>query len=321
MVQMVAPPPPSGVPPPPVKKAPVLMDESEFDFTAEDVRQGAADLMRILPEPTGPIESSGPVLPFLVVGDRDCKSISAIAVGTSHCPPLPRPPGSKVVVIAWDTQSRSSFDNFLGKSGVTVSNGEHPHFIEMRKPLGRYRGLVDSENPANGAYMVHVFRELLKLLRQRQDIGGLLVDHYGIFLESRCTDYTLYMAGTRKFSDLQPSDWMPRKKLIEGTDELVRSVPIPGGWVGATGYRNRDDGDQITVIRPGGKREQAVVEAKWTRKVFANWPVVVQTYHTEAEDGKHNWHGTCSTGRVAGFQIGATRDLRNRHIGAFLLPE
>ena len=306
------------VPPPPKKK--VRMDEvSDFDFTAEDVRNAAKDILERLP-PAAPVQgATGPVLACLVTGNRNSKTVASIAVGTTACKGLPRPPGSRVVVIYWDTQAESSFDNFLATSGVQLAEGEErPWFIPMRQRWGRYRGLEDAGSPACRTYMVLVFNEVLKGLRARMDIGGLVIDRAEILIEDHGSDVALYYAGAQDFSDLNPGDWKPRQRMWRTTDELMRTTPIPGGWVVVNGARDKAEGDKVTVIGPGGRRSQEIVPSKWASRIGANYPVEIQSSHTRSEAGEDAWVYDCTVGRWHGFQAGRKLDGKNRSIGVFM---
>lgn len=296
------------------------MDEVvEFDFTADDVRAGAADLLKKLPPPQQPIESTGPTLAILLCGNRNSKSVASIAVATTHCIGLPRPPGSKVVVAYWDTQAESSFDNYLARSGVTLAPGEErPYFLSMRDKWGRYRGLEDAGNPACKTYMTLVFNEVLKGLRDRRDIGGFVVDRAEILIEDHGGDHVLYYANARDFSDLNPGDWKIRRRIWATTDERIRTVPLPGGWVVVNGARDKAEGDKQMVIGPGGKRTQEVVPSKWMSRIGANYPVEIQSYHTRNEAGEDHWTYDCTVGRWEGFQAGVKRDGKNKSIAVFL---
>lgn len=293
-----------------------------FSYTLDEVESAAMDLLAHLPEPKKlELDESKEVTSMLYVCDKDGKTVNALAVHTSHCMGLPRPEGSIVTCVYFDNQSESSFSRYLETSGVTLrDDGEMPFFISMRKPKLRFRGLVDPEDPANGAYIVDVFREVLRRLGERRDVGLHVTDHYGLFLEQRGNDYAMFRGGTDKMFDKNSSpDWNARSKMFEGVDMLQQSVPVPGGFFVATGYENQRDGEEKTVVKKDGSRVREVVPEKWVGYVRPNYPVIIRGKVKRDEDFRPvQWVGHIQTGRSRFFdQKWPACDLTLRHVGAF----
>lgn len=302
--------------PPPPKRL------TTFTYGMEDVENAAMDLLAPLGEPRT-VEIPDPdatVTSALLIGDKDAKSINALAVRTDRCAGLPRPKGSIVVCIHFDNQSKGSFEYYLDASGIKLHDeGERPFFIEMLRGKGRHRGLIDPEDPSNGSYIVDVFREVLRRLRERRDVGLLVTDHFGLFIEKRGIDYAMVRGGTEKLFDKNSSpDWNARTRMFEGVNNLQQSVPVPGGFFIGTGYENQRDGEEKTVVKKDGSRVQEVVPEKWVSKVRENYPVIIRVKVMRNSDfAPVQWLGFVQTGRSKFFMAGQKADLTNRNIGAF----
>lgn len=300
-------------------RAPPPRRLTTFTYTLEDVENAAMDLLAGLGDPTViEFDPETPVTSLLFLADKDGKTVNCLALETNRCPGLPRPKGSRVVCIHFDNQSKSSWEYYVDTANVTV-NDVAPFFIAMHTAKGRFRGMVDPEDPSNGAYIVDVYREILRRLRDRRDVGLLLVDHLGRFIEQRGNDYAMHRGGTDKMFDKNSSpDWNARSKMYEGTTNLAQSVPVPGGFCIGTGYEHKKEGEETTVVKKDGSRVKEVVPEKWLDKIRADWSVIVRCKVLRDENfAPIQWQGYVQTGRSKFFMAGQQADLTHRHIGAF----
>jgi hypothetical protein len=271
----------------------------------------------------------------ILIGNKGVKTISAVAVdllgGTSPngrttiraTPGLPRPDGSRVVVITFDNQSSQSLLNHYG-SLVDTHGVEVYHIMDTVKDANGvliYPGW-DGGSAESGTIVSTAFKELLVSLRESNNVGLLVIDHYGKFLEDVCKYHAYKKANMPLDGKLEPSQWTPRANLINDIDHLVRTVPMEGGWVICTGSRDQREGSEKTTFDKkdsNGKMlvQKEVVPSKWTEKVLHNWANIIQVYKLQLPSGNYAWRAEVEEGRHPIFPLGAVVDISGRHIGAF----
>jgi hypothetical protein len=278
----------------------------------------------------------------LVIGNRGCKTVAAVAVDTADgkspngrvdiraTPGLPSPPGSRNVIITFDNQTSQSLLNHYGDMLQGASDAEIYHIMD---PVYEYEadGTTvksvlypgwDGGSAESGVIVSAAFKELLTSLKSSADVGRLIIDKYDTFI-STVAKYLAYRKANMPLDNkLEMSQWTARSNLLNDVDFLVRTTPMKGGWVVATGSRDLKDGDEKLTFADGGKNvKKQVVPANWQEKVHSEWPNVIQVYKLALSRGGFTWEAEVEEGRHPIFPLGAKVDITGRHIGAFQVKE
>lgn len=315
-------------------KAPASPAAGAAPAASAPVQQSAVKKMSFLSalRPTK-LSDAAPSNHVLLVGNKGCKTIAAVGVeipdGVSASgrtsiratPGLPRPEGSRAVIITFDNQSSQSLLNHYGQlidgHAIEVYHLMDPVRDEANNVL--YPGW-DGGSAESGVIVSAAFKELLMSMRDAQNVGLCIVDHYGKYLEDVAKFYAYSKANMPLDKKLEPSQWTPRSNLINDIDHLVRTCVMPGGWVIATGSRDRNEGNEVTTFDKNREEfaKKEVVPSKWMTKVLHNWANVVQVYKSQLAKGGYIWEAEVEEGRHPLLPLGAKVDVTGRHIGAFL---
>lgn len=281
------------------------------------------------------VADAKPANQLMLVGNKGVKSIAAVAVGIPdgvsangrtrihETPGLPRPDGSKVVVITFDNQTAQSLLNHYG----TLIDGHGIEVYHIMEPVFDDNGVTvypgwDGSSAESGVIVAAAFKELLLSLRESRNVGLLVIDHYGKFIEEAGRFYAHAKAKMPLDGKLDPGQWGSRATLLNDIDFLVRTAPMEGGWVVVTGSRDRNEGEKVTTFSKDRKEfaMKEVVPAKWSEKILHNWGTIIQLYKMETKGG-YAWRAEVEEGRHPLFPLGAQVDLSGRHIGAFQIRD
>lgn len=269
----------------------------------------------------------------LLVGNKGCKTVAAVAVDIEDgpsangryvlrkTPGLPRPEGSRSVIITFDNQTSQSLLNHYG----AVIDGQNIEIYHLMDPVMDEAGNVlypgwDGGSAESGVIVSAAFKELLMSLRESGNVGLCIIDHYGKYLEDVAKFYAYSKANMPLDKKLEPSQWTPRANLINDIDHLVRTCVMPGGWVIATGSRDKNEGMEVTTFSKDRDEfaKKEVVPSKWMTKVLHNWANVIQVYKSQLAKGGYIWEAEVEEGRHPVLPLGAKVDITGRHIGAFM---
>lgn len=284
----------------------------------------------------------------MLLGNKGVKTIAAVAVETKDgmsangrtrivaTPGLPRPEGSRVVVITFDNQSSQSLLNHYGDlvdgHGIEVFHLMDPVYEFSDGCIGSscehgtnivkvpYPGW-DGSSAESGVIVAAAFKELLVSLRDSRKVGLLVIDHYGKFIEEAAKFFAYFKAKVPLDMKLEPNQWTSRANLLSAIDFLVRSTPMEGGWVIVTGQRDRNEGNEVTTFDNNRKEfaMKEVVASKWADKVIHNWGNVINVTKSEFANGTgYVWEAEVQEGRHPLFPLGSKVNISGRHLGAFL---
>lgn len=251
--------------------------------------------------------------PIIVVrGNKNAKTIAAVAVETDNTPGFPRPDGSKVVVVSFDNQTENSLRTHYA-ADAKFAAGE-VEVIHIARDLG-----FDTSMPETAIGVCEGFLELLRHLRDEGKTGMLVLDRFDLYTEHILKVFCYAKADADIDGPLgDAKHWTPRNLQLNAAFDLAQQAVADGGCIVVTVPRDVNDG-QEKLTNVNGRWVKAPVPSKALSRFEHIVSALIDSHcDVDATTGEKVHHAESAYSRVSWLPDGIKVSVEGRHAGAFL---